>query len=342
MPIDSRQVTDLQVSAPSFVLEPATKGDKVKLSAIYHQDDNSYHLRLTTPEIPEVVIPTPEPQPDPIPTTVKELYYYTPDQIIKQVRTGMAAEYWPVGSTISFKMNSFKATNDTTVDRYAFPSGTVSAIVIGYDHNLNIESPDYSHTMTFMVYPNPSSAGVSVNINTSGSQTTQYAYCSGLASVNKVFPDFFNNFYNAIPNDWKKYVIPVIKSYTPYSYNSTAASNSTKVFTLSYDEVFGTSTTLNGTDAQYDYFKTYELSTVSAYATTGVKNNSNYGFVVASRSTTTAKMTNLRPLTTGTKSMLKMTSQTGGNTGYTTITKDFTSISYSDDHPCIIPCFTIG
>lgn len=342
MPIDSRQVTDLQVSAPSFVLEPAAKGDKVKLSAMYHQDDNAYHLQLTTPEIPEVIIPEPEPVSDPTSTTVKELSYYTPEQIIRQLRAGKAAEYWPVGSTIKFEMEQFRETKNAPTNEtkaFYFRSGTVTAVVIGYDHNLNIESPDYNHTMTFMVYPK-TGASLSLNINTSSAE--RYAYCPVLYPVTSVFPDFFDQFYKSMPNDWQQYVIPVIKSYTPYAYNNTAASGSTKVFTFSYDEVFGTTTTLNGTDAQYDYFKIYELSKVSAYTSYAFSSSSNNGFVVASRSTTNSKMTNLKPLTIGTKSMPVVTPLGNSKFSSSITSKEFTSISCDSDYPCIIPCFTIG
>lgn len=263
MAIDQRQI--MSINFPTgFTVDPIVQDDNIQMSSKFNNDDSLYHVTFSLPEKfirqPEFYEPEsePEPEPEPRPSSYKgALSDYTVDEILTIVRSGEAPDYWQVGNSVTIPMSAFRFTNDPA-DTQAYDVGSVTLSIIGFDHNRENETPGYDHTMTFMCM---NTSGHSKAIVDHASTDVPIAFSSSVVRADKTFNAFENNFYNALPADWKKAIIKVQKTGV-YGQDT----SNCKVFQLSYYEAYGDSADnvlnhitpafyQNGRQQQYELFQ---------------------------------------------------------------------------------------
>lgn len=232
MAIDQRQI--MSINFPTgFTVDPIVQNDDIQMSSKFNNDDSLYHVTFS---LPEKFIRQPEfyePEPEPSPSLYKgALSDYTVDEILTIVRSGEAPDYWQVGNSIAIPMSAFRFTNDPA-DTTAYGIGSAIVSIIGFDHNRENETPGYAHTMTFACMKK--SAGSTVVTN-NASTDLPIAFSSAAVRADKTFNAFENNFYNALPSDWKEAIINVQKTGV-YGQDT----SNCKVFQLSYYEAYGDS-----------------------------------------------------------------------------------------------------
>lgn len=366
MAIASRQVSNLIVTAPSLQLAPITTGDKFKINATYDSDLNSYLFGMTLPTITEPEPVEPEPVEDPKPSAVYPLYYYSPEQIVSAVRAGKASEYWSVGDVVPITLSSFKLTSNSA-ERSYFEAKTYHAVVLGFDHNLERETPDVNHSMTFAIMKTLDKSNTFV-INTNN-ENAPFAFVNSMTYCQYTFDDFPTQIFAALPSSWKNVIINTTK--TGVFSNGTQTQ---KIFTLSYYEAYGDDNNgtiyeedyADGAQQQYEFFNRFSFPTnFSALLDTNWLCSSDYGTIVASRSrcknTSVPTIQLLRAPVSGTNCKSYVSTWVKGTTySMQSQTYNFNNIPYYanasasvrvkvgttytivEPHPGIIPCFTIG
>ena len=254
MAIDGRQIADINFSMPNFGLELIIEGEDPDYEVI--DMDNVQTVRFKVPRryfIQEVeqlsassIAPLDNPQP---------LNFYSPETIVQQVRAGRAREYWNIGDRISIMIGAFSMYNNPPSGFGVFSQQLYEAVVIGFDHNLEKETPDYEHTMTFMIIDNPE------RTNFSYYNKTEYVhmFMAHDTYMSKVIDNFYPAFYNVLPDEWRNVIINTKKTGV-----HNAESAQCKIFSLSYYEMHGSSYYNNdiaeyeykdGAQQQYEYFK---------------------------------------------------------------------------------------
>ena len=364
MAIASRQVSNLIITEPSLQLEPITTGDKFKINATYDSDSNSYLFGMTLPTITEPEPTEPEPIEDPTPTTVYPLIYYSPEQIVSAVRAGKASEYWSVGDVVPIALSSFKLTSNSA-ERSYFNAKTYHAVVLGFDHNLERETPDVNHSMTFAIMKTADRSNTFV-INTNN-ENAPFAFVNSMTYCQYTFEDFSNHIFAALPSSWKSVIIDTTK--TGVFFNGTQTQ---KIFTLSYYEAYGDNNGTiyeedyaDGAQQQYEFFNRFSFPiNFNALLDTNWVCSSDYGTIVASRSRCKAgnvrsiqlliptSETYCRSYTStwikGTTYQMSSQAYNFSNVPYytnasaTVRVKVGTTYQFVEPHPGIIPCFTIG
>lgn len=236
MAIDKRQIADINFTLPNFGLQLIVDDNVTDISQELSNINDVTIAKFTIPKSIFVGVSTDTqqgeggsgsgiaPLDDP-----QDLAFYDPYTIVQQVRAGRASEYWNVGDKIKVKMNEFSLVN--TQSRPIYEAGLYELMVIGFDHNLEYETPDYEHTMTFMFTGNPTYfpniLGYSLNSSIEGFIDIEYALVS-------VFTHFADRIYNALPEEWSDIIIPTTKTGV---FN--LAKDSPKIFLLSNYEANG-------------------------------------------------------------------------------------------------------
>ena len=254
MAIDSRQIADINFSMPNFGLELTIEGEEPVTEIV--DVNNVQTVRFKVPRryfIQEVeqpssssIAPLANPQP---------LSFYSPETIVQQVRAGRAREYWNIGDRIPIMVGAFSMYNNPSSSFGVFSQQFYEAVVIGFDHNLEKETPDYKHTMTFMIIDEPA------RTNFSQYKKTEYVHMFMASDINmiRVINYFYSTFYNVLPDEWRNVIINVNKTGV-----HNAESAQCKIFSLSYYEMHGSSDYnddiseseyKDGAQQQYEYFK---------------------------------------------------------------------------------------
>jgi len=183
----------------------------------------------------------------------------TPATIQAAARAGVAPNYWSVGDKIGIKING--TFGGLTVN------DTYYAVIIGFNHNSGIEGGNSIHfqfgknssgkDIAFIGSGGGTSFGDAFNMCTQN--LNSYGWSRSYMRVT-VCPAFLN----CMPTGWQS----VIASCTKYSDNSYdpclnsadgVTSTSDKIWLLAEFEVFGSRTSANGAEQnyqkQYDYYK---------------------------------------------------------------------------------------
>lgn len=183
----------------------------------------------------------------------------TPYQIFVAAREGKAKELWNVGDTIPIHISG--RVSYFTID------GTYLAVIIGFDHNAEIEG---NNTIHFQIGKNES--GIDIAFCDNGYNTgvsSEYWFQmvrnqtdnSGGWESSYMRNTICNDFFNALPEEWQT----VIKPCRKYSDNtgggidspSYMTSTTDKIWLLSSTEVFGDAA-VNCNSAEKEYTKQYD------------------------------------------------------------------------------------
>lgn len=254
MAIDSRQIADISFSMPNFGLELTIEGeepvseivDMNNVQTVRFKVPRRYFIQETEKPSASSIAPLTNPQP---------LSFYSPETIVQQVRAGRAREYWNIGDRIPIMIGAFSMYSNPPSGFGIFSQQFYEAVVIGFDHNLEKETPDYEHTMTFMIIDNPE------RTNFSAYKKTEYVHMFMACDIYmvRVINHFYSTFYNVLPEEWQNVIINTKKTGV-----HDAELAQCKVFSLSYYEMHGSSDYnddisesdyKDGAQQQYEYFK---------------------------------------------------------------------------------------
>lgn len=259
MAIDKRQIADINFTLPNFGLQLIVDDNVTDVSQELSDINGTTVAKFTIPKSIFVGAATdtqsgggsssgPAPLDDP-----QDLAFYDPYTIVQQVRAGRASTYWKVGDRIRVQMDSF-ALSSNTASKPTYGAGLYELMVIGFDHNLENETPDYEHTMTFMFTGDPACIPDEYTVDDS---------LEGFVDINNnlytVFSRFADRIYYSLPDEWSDIIIPTTKTGV---FN--LAQDNCKIFLLSNYEARGnyyytlsidSSEIDDGKQKQYEYFK---------------------------------------------------------------------------------------
>lgn len=78
----------------------------------------------------------------------KSLAEMTPAEIVAKVRSGEAAQMWQVGDVIPIELDGGDIVNAVNSTKESITGGEIyDTVIIGFDHNINVETPDVQHNM---------------------------------------------------------------------------------------------------------------------------------------------------------------------------------------------------
>ena len=198
-------------------------------------------------------------------TATKELKDYTPEEIVAIVRRGDAKKYFKVGDRIPITINDFTISKTVSSTNYlngttysdTVSNGTFDAVVIGFDHNIENETPSVSHSMSFAV----------MYFHNSDQAMCFYP----IVHISYFIPmyDSLQPVYNAMPSSWQNIIVSTNKTISnrrrtgeAFAVDYYPATINSKIFHLSHYEVYGETNILsheiefeNGKQVQYEYFK---------------------------------------------------------------------------------------
>jgi hypothetical protein len=183
--------------------------------------------------------------PDPDPVFANN----TPEQIQAAVRAGIASSLWNVGDKIPIKLQG-------TVGDYLSLNGTYYAYILGFDHNINVESSG-EHNLHLQF--GKTAAGTDIcfyKIKWNDTNTNKGGW-AGSKCRTAICPAFLQT----MPSEWQE----VITNCTKYTDNvgngTTAASNVTatqdKIWTLASYELWGDVTDGGKNNNEKTYQKQY-------------------------------------------------------------------------------------
>lgn len=174
----------------------------------------------------------------------------TPEEIVNIVKRGYAPSVWPVGTIIPVELSRFRLSgkgNDY------IPAGKYGAVVLGYDHNMAVETPNAKHTMTLAIMKYYESLD---GITTSWlkKKSTTIAFMDRNGNAEDLYTGLYDgNVYSALSRSWQGTIVKVQNK------NRTLKT----VFQLAVREVYGNGGPENKDDKntvlQYDYFKQHSF-----------------------------------------------------------------------------------
>ena len=186
----------------------------------------------------------------------------TPEEIQAIAQAGLAPSYWSVGDAIPITLNG-------TVGAVTFSNETYYAIIIGFDHNSDVEGKNTIHfqfaktsagvDVAFVdvdsaYYKSGSTAGFRMNTEEPNTGGWKSSYMR-----NTICPAF----KSAMPVEWQNAIVACTKYTDNVGGGSTASSNVTPtsddIFLLSEFEVKGTEAFAN--TAEKNYQKRYDYYT---------------------------------------------------------------------------------
>lgn len=183
----------------------------------------------------------------------------TPEQIQAAARNGTAANYWSIGDKIGITLNG-------VVGQCTFSNETYYAVILGFNHNSNIEGNNSIHfqfgknesgiDIAFCddMYHRGNSIGFIMNTTETNKYGWDYSYMRQV-----ICPAFFT----AMPTEWQAVISDCMKYSDNIGDNTDTASyvtsTSDKIWLLSEFEVYGKRTYANSAEKnyqkQYDYYR---------------------------------------------------------------------------------------
>lgn len=304
--------------------------------------------------------------------TKRALKDYTPAEIVAKVRDNTARDFWKAGDVIPIQLEGGYVRSGVDTSRKAWISDEIyDAVVIGFDHNVEKETPTVIHNMAFALMKQHDSDtnicfylknlrsydlyGATNTFLINGSRDLDTKSC---VDARKVFYDSIEEIF---PTEWRNVMISTQK--TGFGFTTPVFNN--KIFFLTPWEA-GSGQGIYANDSEYendlqkkyDYFNASRsapsIKKVKAILSPSDSSYQNYNVNVVSRTTVADDMYKILTLNSDYNSSYIFATKRGESErkwqqhGYDFISEWIYSVTSSTQLPftdCgfgIIPCFTIG